>query len=198
MDTTTPLTRAPARTKLLNPITTTLMRLGLRPDPRMALLTILGRKTGRDRTVPIGVFDRAGRKYIVAAFGEVNWVLNLRAAGTATLTQGSRKARYAAEQVQGEEAALVLRDCLAAYLPSPLAGPMLRQRIRFTADAPLDVLAVARTRWRRIFPPGASWNAATRRACPGRCVALNGSSRSTTDVCARTTRSLRSSGSKLT
>src|ERR671928_1002506 len=142
MDTKQRVTRAPARTKVLNPITTTLMRLGVRPDPRMALLTIRGRKTGRERTVPVGVFDRDGRRYIVAAFGEVNWVLNLRAAGAATITQGRRKARYAAEQVQGEEAAVVLRDCLAAYLPSPLAGPMLRQRIAVTADAPLDVLAV--------------------------------------------------------
>jgi deazaflavin-dependent oxidoreductase (nitroreductase family) len=142
MDTTKRVTRAPARTKVLNPITTTLMRLGIRPDPRMALLTIRGRKTGRDRTVPMGVFDRDGRKYIVAAFGEVNWVLNLRAAGAATITQGKRTVRYAAEQVQGEEAALVLRDCLAAYLPSPLAGPMLRQRIAVNADAPLDVLAL--------------------------------------------------------
>ena len=135
-------TRAPARTKVLNPITTILMRLGIRPDPRMALLTIRGRKTGRDRTVPIGVFDRDGRKYIVGAFGEVNWVRNLRAAGAGTITQGKRKARYAAEQVHGEEAALVLRDCLAAYLPSPLAGPMLRQRIAVNAEAPLDVLAL--------------------------------------------------------
>ena len=141
MNTKQRVTRAPARTKVLNPITTTLIRLGVRPDPRMALLTIRGRKTGRERTVPMGVFDRDGRKYIVAAFGEVNWVLNLRASGAATLTQGKRKATYAAEQVHGEEAALVLRDCLAAYLPSPLAGPMLRQRIAVTADAPLDVLA---------------------------------------------------------
>jgi hypothetical protein len=37
---------------------------------------------------------------------------------------------------------LVLRDCLAAYLPSPIAGPMLRQRIAVNANAPLDVLAV--------------------------------------------------------
>jgi deazaflavin-dependent oxidoreductase (nitroreductase family) len=118
------------------------MRLGVRPDPRMALLTIRGRKTGRDRTVPIGVFDRDGRKYIVAAFGEVNWVFNLRAAGVATIALRNRKAAYFAEQVQGEEAALVLRDCLAAYLPSPLAGRMLRQRIAVSANAPLDVLAV--------------------------------------------------------
>jgi deazaflavin-dependent oxidoreductase (nitroreductase family) len=136
------LTRAPARTRLLNPITTTLMHLGVQPDPRMALLTIRGRTTGRDRTVPIGVFDRNGRKYLVAAFGDVNWVRNLRAAGTATLTQGRRTASYLAEQVHGEEAALVLRDCLAAYLPSPLAGPMLRQRIAVNAEAPLDALAV--------------------------------------------------------
>jgi len=136
------VTRAPARTKVLNPIATTLLRLGVRPDPRMALLTIRGRKTGRERTVPVGVFDRDGRRYVVAAFGEVNWVRNLRAAGAASITQGKRRTRYAAEQVHGEEAALVLRDCLAAYLPSPLAGPMLRQRIGVTADAPLDVLAV--------------------------------------------------------
>ena len=134
--------RAPARTRLLNPITTTLLRLGVRPDPRMALLTIRGRKTGRDRTIPIGVFDRDGGKYIVAAFGEVNWVLNLRAAGAATITQGARNLTYVAEPVQGQEAALILRECLAAYLPSPLAGPMLRQRIAVSADAPLDVLAV--------------------------------------------------------
>jgi deazaflavin-dependent oxidoreductase (nitroreductase family) len=106
----------------------------------MALLTIRGRKTGRDHTVPIGVFDRDGRKYIVAAFGEVNWVLNLRAAGEGTIAHGRRKATYFAEQVQGEEAALVLRDCLAAYLPSPLAGPMLRQRIALDAGASLEAL----------------------------------------------------------
>src|ERR671925_1266145 len=94
MDTKHPVTRAPARTKVLNLIMAILMRLGVRPDPRMALLTIRGRKTGRDRTVPIGVFDRDGHKYIVAAFGEVNWVLNLRAAGVATITQGRRRARY--------------------------------------------------------------------------------------------------------
>jgi deazaflavin-dependent oxidoreductase (nitroreductase family) len=142
MDTEPRVVRAPARTKLLNPITTTLIRLGVRPDPRMALLTIRGRTTGRDRTIPIGVFERDGRKYIVAAFGEVNWVRNLRAAGAVTISQGTRTAAFAAEQVHGEEAALILRDCLAAYLPSPLAGPMLRQRISMTADAPLEMLAV--------------------------------------------------------
>jgi deazaflavin-dependent oxidoreductase (nitroreductase family) len=136
------VTRAPTQTRLLNPITTTLMRLGVQPDPRMALLTIRGRRTGRDRSVPIGVFDRGGRKYVVAAFGEVNWVRNLRATGTATVTQGRRTASYSVEQVHGEEAALVLRDCLAAYLPSPLAGPMLRQRIAVNAEASLDALAV--------------------------------------------------------
>jgi deazaflavin-dependent oxidoreductase (nitroreductase family) len=119
-----------------------LLRLGVQPDPRLALLTTRGRKTGRDRTIPIGVFDRDGHKYVVAAFGEVNWVQNLRAAGVATITLGERKTAYVAEQVHGEEAAVILRECLAAYLPSPLAGPMLRQRIAVKADAPLEVLAV--------------------------------------------------------
>jgi deazaflavin-dependent oxidoreductase (nitroreductase family) len=142
MDTQQRVAHAPTRTRVLNPITTTMMRLGIRPDPRMALLTIRGRKTSRERTVPMGVFDRDGHRYLVAVFGEVNWVLNLRATGAATITQGKRKTTYAAEQVYGEEAALVLRDCLAGYLPSPLAEPMLRQRIAVTADAPLEVLAM--------------------------------------------------------
>lgn len=141
MDAKQRMTRAPARTKVLNPIAMTLMRLGVRADPRMAQLTVAGRKTGRDRTIPIGVFDRDGHKYIVAAFGEVNWVRNLRASGTASITQGKRRRTYAAAQVHGDEAALILRDCLAAYLPSPLAGPMLRQRFAVDADAPLTVLA---------------------------------------------------------
>jgi deazaflavin-dependent oxidoreductase (nitroreductase family) len=134
--------RAPARTRVLNPIATALMRLGLRPDPRMALLTVRGRKTARDLTIPVGLFDREGCMYVVGAFGEVNWVLNLRAARSATITRGRRTARYSAEQVHGDEAALVLRECLAAYLPSPLAGPMLRQRIHVAADAPLETLAL--------------------------------------------------------
>src|SRR5215831_15204227 len=141
MDTQPSVARAPARTRVLNPITTTLMRMGVRPDPRMALLTIRGRKTGRERSLPIGVFDR-GRKYVVAAFGEVNWVLNLRALGVVTISQGRHTARYTAEQLQGDEAALVVRDCLGAYLPSPFAGPMLRQRISMAADAPLGALAI--------------------------------------------------------
>lgn len=140
MDTKQRMPRAPARTKVLNPVAMTLMRLGVRPDPRMARLSIVGRKTGRDRAFPIGVFERDGRTYIVAAFGEVNWVRNLRASGTAVLTQGGRRATFAARQVYGSEAAAVLRDCLAAYLRSPLAGPMLRQRVAVKADAPADVL----------------------------------------------------------
>ena len=158
MDTKQRMPRAPARTKVLNPVAMTLMRLGVRPDPRMARLSIAGRKTGRDRTIPVGVFERDGRTYIVAAFGEVNWVRNLRASGTAVLTQGDRRATYTAQQVYGSEAAGVLRDCLAAYLPSPLAGPMLRQRIAVNADAPHDVLAgeALRTPVFRLTQIGAS------------------------------------------
>jgi hypothetical protein len=37
MDAHAHVTRAPARTKLLNPLTTALLRLGLRPDPRALL-----------------------------------------------------------------------------------------------------------------------------------------------------------------
>jgi deazaflavin-dependent oxidoreductase (nitroreductase family) len=50
------------------------------------LVTIRGRKSGQPRTTPLAVIEVAGRRWVWAPWGEVQWVRNLRAAGRATIT----------------------------------------------------------------------------------------------------------------
>ncbi len=44
----------------------------------VALLTVKGRKTGKNRRNPVGLFDYKGHRYISSTFSQVNWVQNVR------------------------------------------------------------------------------------------------------------------------
>lgn len=77
----------PARA--LNGLVTLLVgRLGL-PVPRLRLLRVHGRKTGRLRSTPVLVLRQGGRRYLVAPRGETDWVRNLRAAGWGSSSAGA-------------------------------------------------------------------------------------------------------------
>ena len=89
-----------------------LLRLGVKVGPA-ALLTVRGRKSGQPHTVPVLVVERDGRRWLVAPYGVVQWVRNIRAAGTATLTHGRRSETIAATELSAEEAAPVLKQYLA-------------------------------------------------------------------------------------
>ena len=77
-------TRVPALIRYSNPITRTLLRAGLPMGPNV-LMTIRGRTSGEPRTAPVAVAEIDGRRYVIGAYGEVNWVRNLRAAGEAEI-----------------------------------------------------------------------------------------------------------------
>lgn len=64
-----------------------LLRRGLRVGSQ-ALLTVPGRRSGQPRSTPVSLATVAGRRYIVAAFADADWVANVRAAGAGTLTRG--------------------------------------------------------------------------------------------------------------
>ena len=64
-----------------------LLRVGLKIGS-MSLLTVRGRKSGQPRTVPVLLVEHDGHSFLVAPYGVVQWVRNIRAAGTATLTRG--------------------------------------------------------------------------------------------------------------
>jgi deazaflavin-dependent oxidoreductase (nitroreductase family) len=89
-----------------NAVTSVFARLGIGP---MHLLTTRGRKTGRPRTNPVVLVERDGRRWLVAPYGAVSWVLNARAAGRVTLRRGRERGEYAIREVQPDEAGPILR-----------------------------------------------------------------------------------------
>ena len=48
-------------------------------------LTVPGRVTGRERTVPVAVLDQNGERYLISAYGDTEWSRNLRASAHARL-----------------------------------------------------------------------------------------------------------------
>jgi len=97
--------------RLLNLGVTPLAWAGVAPFD-IHLLSVLGRRTGRRYTTPVTVLHHDGERWLVAPYGERNWVKNARAAGVVELRRGRRQERVSVEEVPASERAPVLR----AYL----------------------------------------------------------------------------------
>lgn len=98
--------------RAINFVYTGLTRVGLGASYRH-LLTVTGRRTGLARTTPVDVMNLDGTPYLVAPYGEVSWVHNVRAAGVVELRRGPRSRRYLAVQVGPVDAAPVIRTYIA-------------------------------------------------------------------------------------
>src|SRR5262245_25341263 len=83
-------THVPSWVPFFNRISRRLLAAGVPMGPNV-LITVRGRKSGLPRSTPVTIIENAGRRGLIAPFGEVNWVRNLRAAGYATITAGRRK-----------------------------------------------------------------------------------------------------------
>jgi deazaflavin-dependent oxidoreductase (nitroreductase family) len=116
--------------RLGNALVTALLRVGMKLGS-MTLLTVRGRKSGQPRTTPVAVVEDDGERWLIAPFGEVNWVRNLRAAGEATLTRGRRSERVTVHELSAQEAAVVLKRSLDG------APTFLRQYFDATPASPL-------------------------------------------------------------
>jgi deazaflavin-dependent oxidoreductase (nitroreductase family) len=55
---------------------------------RLVVLTTIGRRSGEAREVPLAPIRHDGITYLVAPYGEVSWVHNVRAHPEATLRRG--------------------------------------------------------------------------------------------------------------
>jgi deazaflavin-dependent oxidoreductase (nitroreductase family) len=83
-----------------------------------AVLTVPGRRTGRPVHVPLVVFPNGGNRYLVASYGVVNWVRNLRAAdGRAELRRGRATEKITAIELSAEQAGPILRFSLQTGPP---------------------------------------------------------------------------------
>ena len=61
-----------------------LVRIGL-VRSHFYVLEVRGRKSGRTISLPVDLLDLDGRRYLVCARGNSNWVRNARAAGEVRL-----------------------------------------------------------------------------------------------------------------
>jgi deazaflavin-dependent oxidoreductase (nitroreductase family) len=94
--------------RALNALVRPLARLGL-TGPRTYLLTVPGRRTGRLYSTPVSLVREDGKRWLVAPYGDRNWVRNARAAGWVELRRGRRRERFAVVDLPPEEAVPVLR-----------------------------------------------------------------------------------------
>lgn len=97
--------------KLGNIVITPLARLGL-AGKRAHILTTAGRKTGRRYSTPVMLVFLDGERWLVAPYGEREWVKNARAAGSVELTRARNTERVRVEEVDPQTAAPVLREYL--------------------------------------------------------------------------------------
>ena len=91
-----------------NVVMATTARLGVGPG-YLQLLTVTGRKSGERRTTPVQLVIEGQRRWLVAPYGEVQWVKNARAAGRVTLSRGRHSTDYTIEQITGTEAGRILK-----------------------------------------------------------------------------------------
>jgi deazaflavin-dependent oxidoreductase (nitroreductase family) len=102
------MARAPWR-RAFDGAVAALARAGLAPGTEV--LTVVGRRTGRRYSIPVSPLRLGGSRYLVAPYGEREWVRNARAAGHVELTRARRRERLAVEELTAAAAAPVL----AAY-----------------------------------------------------------------------------------
>jgi len=107
-----------------------LLRAGVKIGT-MSLLTVRGRKSCQPRTVPVLLVEQDGERWLVAPYGVVQWVRNIRAAGTATLTRGRRSEIISVTELEAKEAAPILKE----YLFKATAA---RAYFDATKDSPLE------------------------------------------------------------
>jgi deazaflavin-dependent oxidoreductase (nitroreductase family) len=105
-------------------------RLGLGADYRY-LLTVRGRRSGREYSTPVDAIEHDGRRWLVAPYGVTEWVRNVRSAGEVELSRGRTTTRMRAREVGADEAAPVLRRYLALV-------PVTRPYVDIDPDAPLE------------------------------------------------------------
>lgn len=93
----------------LNALVRPLARLGL-TGPRTFLLSVPGRTSGKLWSTPVSIVKAGDERWLVAPYGDRNWVKNARAAGWVELRRGRVRDRLVVDELSPNEAVPVLRD----------------------------------------------------------------------------------------
>ncbi|NKY40535.1 nitroreductase family deazaflavin-dependent oxidoreductase [Cellulomonas septica] len=92
-------------------VVTTMVRRGTGPRATV-LLTVAGRTSGEPRTTPVTLVEHDGSRWLVAPYGPVGWVRNVRASRVVELRRGRHVERLVADEVDPTTGAPVLRRYL--------------------------------------------------------------------------------------
>ena len=98
-----------------------------------------GRRTGRRYTTPVTLVETGGERWLVAPYGERNWVKNARAAGSVELRRGRSRERVAVSELPPGERAPIL----AAYVERV---PIVERFFAAKRGAPADAFAAEAAR----------------------------------------------------
>jgi deazaflavin-dependent oxidoreductase (nitroreductase family) len=126
--------RAPRRVTFFSPIAKLLLAARV-PLGYNGLITIRGRTSGLPRTTPIAIIAFDGRRWVWAPWGDVHWVRNLRAAGSATINVRGRKTEVRATELDHAQRLAFFRDTLE---PVARGIPFGRWFIRVVDGVDLD------------------------------------------------------------
>ena len=99
----------PAWLPFMNRLVMGLQRIGFVVGPSQ-VLTVPGRRSGVARSTPVSLMTVDGRRYIVAALEDADWVLNARAAGRGALHRGRAEEQVSLTELPVEERAAILRE----------------------------------------------------------------------------------------
>lgn len=119
--------------RLGNVLISPLARLGL-AGKRTHILTVAGRRSGRRYSTPVQLVIGDHARWLVAPYGEREWVKNARVAGEVGLTRAGRTTWHRIEELGPDEAAPVLREYLRTT-------PVAKRYFHADADAPLEAFA---------------------------------------------------------
>lgn len=139
-----PVDRAPWLVRAFDPTLRWLLKVGLPLGPN-TLITVVGRKTGLPRESAVALVQIDDGFWIQSAYGEVNWVRNLRHARQATIRIKGRDVEMDARELSVQEAEAFYRDTLLPYVKrQPLLIRLVGQV--FVREIMADPAAAARRR----------------------------------------------------
>jgi deazaflavin-dependent oxidoreductase (nitroreductase family) len=110
-----PAVRAPRFVLVSNSLTSRLLRAGLPMGPN-TLITVRGRSSGLPRSAPVAIMRVKGRRFVIGAYGDVQWVRNLRAAGEGTIREHGHDVAVTARELDQAEAVEFFGKTLPGYI----------------------------------------------------------------------------------
>jgi len=131
-------------TKTLNPLLGLVIKLGISPQGGQ-LLTVKGRKSGKEYTTPVNPMTFDGARYLVSPRGNTQWSRNLRSSGEGVLRLGRKKRpfRVAAELAEAEKPPVLLAylerwaGVTKAHFGIPWPNPSEAEVMRVCARTPM-------------------------------------------------------------